>query len=196
MAATSGRLPTPATVAGARRIAVTGPMGAGKTVLAGRLSRAMALPRVSMDALFWGPGWQPAPPDVFLRTLDESLAATSWVADGVYRGVAGDLLWSRADAIVWLDLPLPLCVARTLRRTVDNARQHRPLWNGNRDSWRRLLSRESTVAIAVRDYRPAQRDIARRWWAEPDRVVRLHDRCAVGAWLAQICGSPAGPRVG
>ena len=43
-----------------QRILVMGSSGSGKSTFARRLSEATGIPFVSLDALFWKPGWQPS----------------------------------------------------------------------------------------------------------------------------------------
>jgi DNA-binding CsgD family transcriptional regulator len=56
-----------------QRIAVVGVTGSGKTTLARELSRRLALPHVELDALYWGPGWMPAPRALFRERVSEAL---------------------------------------------------------------------------------------------------------------------------
>ena len=66
-------------------------------------------------------------------------ASDGWVIDGGYRGKLGDLVWERADTVVWLDQPLPLIMGRLLRRTHGRIRRDEELWSGNRESWRNMF---------------------------------------------------------
>jgi len=173
------------------RVAVVGPSGAGKTVFANRLASLLAVAIVTMDALYWDADWRPAPEDIFVSRVRTALAGRSWVAEGVHRGQAADLLWASSDLVIWLDLPRALCVARTVRRTVGNVYHRRVLWGKNLESWRRLLNRQSVILACVRDYRPYQQDTAVRWSRAPaDRVVRLCDRAAVTSWLTRCERGP------
>ena len=97
-------LPTPFSP---RRVAVVGVTGSGKTALAQAIAQALGLAYVELDALNWGPGWQPAPRDVFRQRAEAALAGGAWVVDGNY-SVLRDLVWGQAEALVWLDFALPL----------------------------------------------------------------------------------------
>ena len=61
----------------------------------------------------------PLPLDVFRDQVTAAIAGDGWAVDGNY-SVLRDLIWDRADTVVWLDLPRPVVmrqvVARTLRR--------------------------------------------------------------------------------
>ncbi|HYD10908.1 MAG TPA: hypothetical protein VEA78_12475 [Acidimicrobiales bacterium] len=58
---------------------------------------------------------------------------------GNYFGRAVDVTWPRADTLVWLDLPLPLIVARSVRRTVKRGLTRELVCNGNREKLRFLV---------------------------------------------------------
>jgi len=60
------------------------------------------------------------------------------VLAGNYRHVR-DIVWPRAEAIVWLDYPLPLVFWRLTVRTVRRAVTREVLWSGNRESLREHL---------------------------------------------------------
>ena len=121
-----------------RRIVVIGAPGSGKSTLARRLARSLDSVFIELDALFWEANWSSATLDVFRGRADEATRPTEWVAAGNYRHVR-DILWPRAEAIVWLDYPLPLVFWRLTVRTVRRAVTREVLWNGNRESfWEHL----------------------------------------------------------
>jgi len=103
-----------------RRIVVVGTTGSGKTTLAGELARRLEVPHVELDALHWEPGWTEAPTDLFRERVTHALSGEAWVADGNYSAVR-DIVWSRADTIVWLDYSLPTMLYRLARRTFRSA---------------------------------------------------------------------------
>ncbi len=98
---------------------VVGMGGAGKSVLARRLGAAWDLPVVHLDAVFWGPGWRPTPPEVWRGVVEGLAGGDRWVIEGDYPEVL-DLILARAQLAVFLDIPrwvtLPRLLARPLRR--------------------------------------------------------------------------------
>jgi adenylate kinase family enzyme len=167
-----------------RRVAVIGNSGSGKTTLSRLLAQRLAVPHVELDALFHGPGWTEPPPDVFRRRVEEAIAGDGWVVDGNYQGKIGDLVLSRADTIVWLDLPLRVALRRLWGRTRRRIRTREQLWGANRESWRGAFwGGESLFVWTIRHHRRR-----RRVW--PGRlagrnVVRLRSAAEVDAWLAR-----------
>jgi adenylate kinase family enzyme len=87
-----------------RRIGVVGATGAGKSTLAERLARGLDVPLVGLDALLWGEAWTPAAAADFRARVAAAAAGPAWVMAG-NDGAVRDLLWPRADTIVWLDYP-------------------------------------------------------------------------------------------
>ena len=62
-----------------------------------------------------------------------------------------------ADTVVWLDLPLRVCMRRLWGRTLPRIRNREELWNGNRESWRAaFFGWDSLFVYAIRKHvRPA-----------------------------------------
>ena len=103
------------TLAGCERILILGRTGSGKTTLARELAAALGVPHVELDALYFGPDLSRAPLDVLRERTSAAIAGESWVTDGNKRAVR-DLVWPRADTIVWLDYPVWVSLRRLARR--------------------------------------------------------------------------------
>ena len=181
--------PTPAELVLALRdprVAVVGTTGSGKTMLARALSRRLAIPHVELDSLYWDEAWTPAPTEEFRRRVGQAVSAKRWVMDGNY-GVVRDIVWGRANAMVWLDYPLPVILIRLLKRTVRRALTHEELWNGNRERFdTAFLSRDSLFLWALKTYRRRRREYP-VLFNEPQYnhllVVRLCSPKATKEWV-------------
>jgi adenylate kinase family enzyme len=140
------------------RVAVVGTSGSGKTTLACQLSERLGVPHVELDALHWGPDWTPATPEVFRERTAQALSGGAWVTDGNY-GKVRDIVWGRADTVVWLDFPLSVILGRMARRTLRRLVLREVLWNQNRESFAgAFLSRDSIILWALRTYRRRRRE--------------------------------------
>jgi adenylate kinase family enzyme len=127
------------------RYVVVGTSGAGKSAFARELAAALACPHVELDDLFWGADWTPRPAEQFQAAARQAAAGENWVIDGNYSSVR-DIVWPRATHVVWLNYGRATVMARVLRRTLWRALSRQPLWQGNRESWRRaFFSRESIL---------------------------------------------------
>jgi adenylate kinase family enzyme len=111
-----------------RRVLVAGTSGAGKTTLAARIARILAVPHVELDALFHGPGWTPRA--TFEADVRRVSAEPAWVTEWQNRSVR-PLLAGRADLMVWLDLPRPVVMRQVVHRTLLRRLRREVLWNGN-----------------------------------------------------------------
>jgi adenylate kinase family enzyme len=118
-----------------RRVAVVGTTGSGKTTFAQQLATIIGAKHVELDALYHGPNWTPAEPDVFRARVTEAIACERWVTDGNY-GDARPLIWEAADTLVWLDYAFPRVIWQLARRTLRRYVRREELWNGNRERLR------------------------------------------------------------
>jgi adenylate kinase family enzyme len=170
----------------ARRVAVVGVSGNGKTTFARRLAAKLDVPYTELDALNHLPGWVEAS-DEDLRRDVEAVTSRSdgWVLDGSYQAKLGDLVLRRADAIVWLDQPLHLVLRRLTTRAVKDIVTKRDLFNGNRQTWRfAFWGRESLVGFAIRMHFSRRRRWPAVFAAVPGlEVVRLRSPRQVECWL-------------
>jgi adenylate kinase family enzyme len=143
-----------------RRVVVTGSTGSGKSTLAGELSRRLGAPHVELDALHWDPGWQAAPLDVLRARVDAAVPAdAAWIVDGNYSMVR-DIVWTRADTLVWLDYALPLVFWRLARRCLVRGIKHVELYNGNRERLaEHLFTRDSLLLFLLKTHHQRRREV-------------------------------------
>jgi adenylate kinase family enzyme len=127
-----------------------GSSGAGKTTFAKALAQRLGIPHWELDAIFWQPDWQYLSVEEFRATIKNQLAADAWVVDGNYRRVR-NILWARADTVVFLDYPFWFSFARLLHRSWTRGLRQQELWAGNRESLRRsFLSRDSILLYTLK----------------------------------------------
>jgi hypothetical protein len=170
------------------RINVTGTSCSGKTTLARAIAQRLGLPYTELDALFWGPGWEPVPFEVFHARVTDAVRGDRWVLDGGYSTVRPHI-WERADTVVWLDYPMPLVLGRWARRTAGRIRSQEEFWpgTGNRESLRNAFRRGGLLWWILRTHRGRRRRIRQQLAAHPDlRLVQLRSPAETGRWLRTL----------
>ncbi len=175
-----------------QRVSVVGVSGSGKTTVGRQLAASMGVPFVELDGIFHQPGWAELPRDEFRERVGVALSAPGWVVDGNYSAVR-NLVWDRADTVVWLDLPRRHVMRRIILRTVRRAVTREALWNGNREpltNFYRLDPEKNIIRWAwvkhagyVERYDAAMHDSA----FDHLRFVRLRTPHEIDGFLASIC---------
>ena len=127
---------------------MVGNSGSGKSTFGRQLASALGVRFVELDAIYHQPDWEPLPREVFRRRVAEIVAEDAWVVDGNYSAVR-DLVLARADTMVWLDLSRLTVTRQIVWRTLRRAITRAELWNGNRESWRAVLSRDPAKSIIL-----------------------------------------------
>ncbi len=151
----------------------------------------MSVPHVELDAIYHQPGWTELPEEDFRSRVDLATAPDRWVVDGNYSTVR-ELVWTKADTVVWFDLPLPVVLSRTIRRTLRRVVTRQELWNGNREPFSNLWSLDPEKSIIAwtatrhgtyrRRYVAAERDP--RWSGL--HFVRVRSQGEADAFLAGV----------
>ena len=150
-----------------RRILVYGVTGSGKSTLAARVASRLDLPFHAMDDLTWEAGWVAVPEQEQRRRVAEVLASEEWVIDASY-GIWNDLVLSRVQLIVALDLPRWVSLSRLLRRTLSNVVRRTPTCNGNVETWRTsFFDRESILVLHFKSFKRKQTRM-RQWDSSAD----------------------------
>ena len=150
---------------------------------------------VELDSIFHQPGWTPLGDEEFRRRVTALTEPDRWVVDGNY-SVVTDIVWGRADTVVWFDLPFATVMARTIRRTVRRTMTREELWNGNKEPFSnlwRLNPEKSIIAWSATRHRVYRRryleaELDPRWSGL--RFVRLCSQREADAFLAGL--APAG----
>ena len=170
------------------RIVVIGTTGSGKTTLAQRLAERLSLECIDLDALYWGPNWTPATVEVFRARVEAALCGDRWAVSGNYSRVR-DIVWGRADTVIWLDYPLRVALGRLFRRAIRRVVTREELWSGNRETFRgQFLSRDSLFLYAIRSHARHRRNYELAI-QQPDyahlAVLRFRSPRETDDWLAR-----------
>ena len=122
-------------------------------------------------------------------------AGECWVIDGNYSTVQ-DIVWARADTVVWLDLPRRTVMRRIITRTLRRVAGRVELWNGNRERWRNFFTLDKQESVIVWAWQTHARNRARYEVAAADplythlRFVRLTSPRTIRRFLREAGNTP------
>ena len=187
---TANRFPT--------RIVVVGTTGSGKTTTGRRIAQIVGAPHVELDALHWEADWTEADTETFRHRIADATAGERWVVDGNY-AKGRDLIWPRAELIIWLDFSIARIFRNLLIRTTKRVATKEELWAGNRERLRTaFFSRDSLFVWALQTHWKKRRRYPEEF-AAPEmagvHVVRVRSPRATAAFIRSLearCLLPAG----
>lgn len=133
------------------RIVVIGATGSGKTTFARAVAARGGHRFCDLDDLHWLPAWQARDKESFRQLAAEAAAGERWVICGNY-SVVRPVVWPRAAAIIWLDYPFYLVFWRLLTRSLRRLWDKNTICNGNTESLRLFLSKDSIMIWLFKSY--------------------------------------------
>jgi adenylate kinase family enzyme len=180
-----------------QRISVVGNSGSGKTTVTRQIAAALDVPHLELDSVYHQPDWQPLDDEMFRSRVRAFTDASAWVIDGNYSAVR-DIVWARADTVIWLDPPRIRVMRQVIGRTLRRMATREELWNGNREplsNLYRFKPEESIIAWAwTRHHTYRQRFLADQ--ADPVnahlQVIRLSSRAEMAALVRDLATANGG----
>lgn len=174
-----------------RRVCVVGTSGSGKTTVAREIAARCGLTYIDNDAIIWRANWQQTPAADAFAAKDHATRGDGWVLDGNLGSDPDDaLVLDRCDTLVWLDLPRAVVHWQVLQRSVVRVITREPLAHGNRESLRKLLSRDSIVWWSITSFARRRRRYQKLFGCRADRHdIRLQSRREIASWLAALSKS-------
>jgi adenylate kinase family enzyme len=171
-----------------KHIVVVGATGCGKSTLAERLARKLHLDFIELDALYWKPDWIGSDSEEFREKVDTATRSPGWALAGNY-SVTRDIVWPRADAVIWLDYPFFLILGRLLHRIWVRWRTQELMWGTNRETFWvhfKLWSKDSLVNWLFQTYWRRKRTYP-QFFALPEHahleVIRFKHPREMEAWF-------------
>ncbi len=158
-----------------KRLVVIGVTSSGKSTLAENLAKRFDRNFIELDALNWEPNWQAAPLEVFRERVSKATCADKWVVAGNYHTVR-DLIWPKAEAVIWLDYPFLTVLWQLTRRTFRRWWTQELLWGTNREPLLvhfKLWSQDSLFHWLFKTYWRRKREIPMTFLEPENRHLKL-----------------------
>ncbi|MBC2186786.1 AAA family ATPase [Listeria sp. FSL L7-0253] len=109
-----------------KKVLIIGPSGAGKSTFAAKLGKRYHFEVCHLDKLFWQKNWNAVTKAEFENKVNEIMCSEKpYVIDGDYFFNLEKRL-GHADLVIWIKIPLWLCVANIIKRRFKYATNPRP----------------------------------------------------------------------
>jgi adenylate kinase family enzyme len=175
------------------RVSVVGSSGSGKSTVARAVANRLDVPWIELDAVNHQPDWVPLPVEQFRAEARSLAEEEAWVIDGNYYQIGVlDIVWERADTVVWIDLPKATVMWQLIRRTLHRSITRQVLWNGNRERLRSIFKKkpEDNVVLWAWTRFDEQRERYEAAMADPRwasiEFVRLGSRKEAHMFLSSL----------
>jgi adenylate kinase family enzyme len=169
-----------------QRVLIHGCTGSGKSTAAKRIGAALDLRVHLVDEVMWQPGWVTLSDDQQQEWAGHTCAEDHWVIDSAW-SLWVRLAYERCDLIVGLDYPRWLSFARLTRRTFHRVRTRELVCNGNIETWRNAIGRDSILWWHMKSFGNKRRRM-RAWAADQagPPVLLFRHPAELDAWIAGL----------
>ena len=170
---------------GMKRVMINGGPGSGKSTLARALGVSTGLPVYHMDQIHHMPGWEPRPLPEKIKMANAIEAKDEWIFEGGLSSTYENRA-TRADTLVWIDLPMTLRWFRVVKRLLTGYGKTRP--DSAPDCPEKFHRETLAFWKWIWDTRHSHRDRLNKLIADHPHltVIHLKTRKAVGDFYAQI----------
>lgn len=93
--------------------------GVGKSTFARELGKTLDIDVCHLDTLYWKPNWVEASLEEFTAGQKEIVVRDKWIIEGNYNSTY-DIRVQHTDTIIYIELPLYICLYRVFKRWITN----------------------------------------------------------------------------
>lgn len=144
-----------------KRVAIFGNAGGGKSTLARQLSKRTELPLYSLDAIQYLPGGGEVPHEEYLAAHSELLNKREWIIDGFGDVKSAWERFSKADTLIYIDLPLQLHYWWAIKRLLQGIYKTPEGWPKNSSIWKGTVNSFKVIPLCHRRLTPRYRELVR-----------------------------------
>lgn len=167
-----------------QRIMVIGvSAGAGKSTFARRLGKCLEIPVHHLDTFYWKPNWVEADAEEFADKQKQAADQEAWIIEGNYTGTF-PIRTERADTIIYLELPLIVCLYRVVKRRIMNNGKTRPDMGTEcmeKLDWAFIKFILTTYSLRKKKMKERLKD-----FSETKQVIMLHDKKEIESFLNRL----------
>ena len=153
-----------------KRVAVFGNAGGGKSTLARRLATITRLPLYPLDTIQYRAGGGTIPHEEYLATHADLLRQDEWIIDGFGCVTSAWERFSRADTLVYVDLPLMTHHWWVTKRLIKGLFATPEGWPENSPMWSSTIASYKVLWLCHRGLTPKYRQLV----ADAAALKRVH----------------------
>jgi len=142
-----------------KRVAVFGNAGGGKSTLAKRLADITRLPLYPLDSIHYRVGGGKVPHEEYLKAHADLLRKDEWIIDGFGCVASAWERFSKADTLVYIDLPLITHHWWVTKRLIKGLFVTPEGWPKNSPMWRSTMSSYKVLWRCHRRLTPKYRQL-------------------------------------
>jgi hypothetical protein len=168
-----------------KRVAVFGNAGGGKSTLAQRLAAVTRLPLYVVDRMQWRAGGVAVPHDEYLRAHGDLLRQDEWIIDGFGCVETAWQRFTRADTLVYVDLPLATHYWWVTKRFIKGLWKAPEGWPENSPLWSSTLGGYRVIPLCHCELTPRYRQLVAEV-AGSKRVHHLRSPAEMTPFLREV----------
>jgi adenylate kinase family enzyme len=169
-----------------KRVAVFGNAGGGKSTLARRLAEITRLPLYPLDLIQYRTGGGEVSPEEFLKAHADLLRKDTWIIDGFGSVATAWERFSRADTLVYIDLPVATHFWFVTKRLIQGLFVATPEgWPEGSPMWRSTVTSYKVIWLCHRRLTPKYRQLVAEM-AASKRVHHLKSPAEMAAFLDAV----------
>jgi adenylate kinase family enzyme len=142
-----------------KRVAVFGNAGGGKSTLAKRLAELTRLPLYPIDMIKYRAGGGEVLHEEYLKAHADLLRQDEWIIDGFGCVASAWERFSKADTLVYIDLPVMTHYWWVTKRLIKGLFANPEGWPDNSPMWRSTMSSYRVIGLCHRRLTPRYRKL-------------------------------------
>ncbi len=168
-----------------KRVAIFGNTGGGKSTLARLLADITRLPLYVIDKIQFKEGGDAFTSEEYLQAHADILRQEAWIIDGFGNLATSLERFARADALIYVDLPLAAHYWWVTKRFIKGLFVAPEGWPKGSPLWSSTLNSYKVVRLCERDLAPRYRKIVMDE-APTKRVYHLKSRAEIAAFVEAV----------